>query len=39
MYVLKSEGHSVKRSLEAMSYETNRQIYRVFQVYEVGTRG
>ena len=29
MYVVKSDRHSVKRSLAASSYESNRQIYDI----------
>jgi hypothetical protein len=32
MYAVKSEPHSVKRSLAAICYESNRQIYDSFTV-------
>jgi len=35
MYVVKSEPHSVKRSLAASCYESNRQIYDSFTVYDI----
>jgi len=35
MYVVKSEPHSVKRSFAAMCYESNRQIYDSFTVYDI----
>jgi hypothetical protein len=35
MYVVNSEPHSVKRSLAAMCYESNRPIYDSFTVYDI----
>jgi hypothetical protein len=35
MYVVKSEPHSVKRSLAGICYESNRQIYDSFTVYDI----
>jgi len=35
MYVVKSEPHSVKRSLAAICYESNCQIYDSFTVYDI----
>jgi hypothetical protein len=35
MYAVKSEPYSVKRSLAAICYESNRQIYDSFTVYDI----
>ena len=35
MYVVTSEPHSVKRSFAAICYESNRQIYDSFTVYDI----
>jgi hypothetical protein len=37
MYVVKSEPHSGKRSLAAISYESNRQIYDIVTAKAVRT--